>query len=132
DALVFRGVQIKADQVFIVFGYALVTTSCGMFLRLLVLQFQQTLPDQVVEARDAIDQRVKAVTEELGRCQEAISNFRSLTVASLKQWTSDVTETSLRAQKTIEQVHAESARLALEQVRASAKSLSDEFGAVQP
>src|SRR5881396_209812 len=65
DALVFRRGQIKADQVFVVFGYALVTTACGMFLRLLVLQFQRTLPDQIVEARDEIDQRVRAFTEEL-------------------------------------------------------------------
>src|SRR5258705_7102910 len=41
--IVTRGVTIKASDVFSLFGYALVTTALGMFLRMAVLQFRYTV-----------------------------------------------------------------------------------------
>ena len=45
-----RAPKLTADAVLTTFGYALVTTFSGMLLRLLVVQFRDTLPDRLVHA----------------------------------------------------------------------------------
>jgi len=55
DSFIFRGLS-KDESVFRAFGYALVTTATGMFVRLLLLQFmfwsddQQALADREIES----------------------------------------------------------------------------------
>ena len=49
------------------FEYALITTASGMFLRLMLLQFQQTLPDQLIDARDEMEREPQGLYPSLRR-----------------------------------------------------------------
>src|SRR5215467_10446358 len=44
--------KLTTDAVLTTFGYALVTTFCGMLLRLVVIQFQGAHPDRLVHAQE--------------------------------------------------------------------------------
>jgi methyl-accepting chemotaxis protein len=71
--LVRHGDDVSAGDVFVVFGYALVTTAAGMFVRLALVQFQRTVDDQLTDARDDIDIRVGEFVEGLKRATGVIS-----------------------------------------------------------
>src|SRR5258705_209919 len=57
------GPGIRPGDVFAIFGYALVTTGFGMFLRMAVLQFRYTLPDQLTDAQEDFARRVQRFNE---------------------------------------------------------------------
>jgi hypothetical protein len=67
DSLIRGGGGITADRIFTIFGYALVTTAVGMFIRLALIQFQRTVDDQLEDAQDDIDTRVKSFVDNLTR-----------------------------------------------------------------
>src|SRR5262245_45640698 len=55
--VVWPASKLTSDAVLTTFGYALVTTFCGMLLRLVIIQFQDTPPDRLVLAQERIDRR---------------------------------------------------------------------------
>lgn len=75
DVLVFSR-QLTAAQLYEAFGYALIATASGMFLRLSVLQFYKTADDQAVEATDAIDTQVVELARELQLSIASLAEFR--------------------------------------------------------
>jgi predicted nucleic acid-binding Zn-ribbon protein len=68
--------KLTADAVVTAFGYALVSTFCGMLLRLMTLQFHDTVADRVAQAQHAIDRRVAALTQEINDATTEITAFR--------------------------------------------------------
>lgn len=68
--------QLTASTVLTAYGYALITTCAGMFLRLLVLQFQETLPDRLADAEEEIDKRVAALTEQMQKATAELVTYR--------------------------------------------------------
>lgn len=70
------GGRLAAASVFRAFAYGLVTTAVGMLLRTLVLQFQHTLPDRMVQAQEDMGQAVGRFLAEIGRASEAVNRFR--------------------------------------------------------
>jgi chaperonin cofactor prefoldin len=81
--LVWPAPKLTADAVLTTFGYALVTTFSGMLLRLLVIQFQVTLPDRLVHAQEGIDRRVAALTQQLNEATMEITSFRDRAASDL-------------------------------------------------
>ncbi len=81
--VVWPAPKLTADAVLTTFGYALVTTFCGMFLRLLVIQFQATLPDRVAHAQEAIDCRVAALIQQINEATIEITSFKDRAAADL-------------------------------------------------
>ncbi len=75
--------KVTADAVLTTFGYALVTTFCGMLLRLLVIQFQETPPDRIVHAQEAIDRRVAALNQQINEATMEITTFRDQATSDL-------------------------------------------------
>jgi hypothetical protein len=69
DAVVSE--EMKVNTVFQAFGYALSTTGLGMALRVAVLQFQRTLPDQLEEGERSLEQSITALLDSLGRATQA-------------------------------------------------------------
>jgi len=106
--LVWPAPKLTADAVLTTFGYALVTTFSGMLLRLLVVQFQVTLPDRLVHAQESIDRRVAALTQQLDEATMEITSFRDRaasdlggTLQDLVRSLADVRETITEQQRTM-------------------------------
>jgi hypothetical protein len=68
--------KLTPDAVLTTFGYALVTTFCGMLLRLLIIQFQATLPDRLAHAQETIDRRVAALIQQINEATMEITSFK--------------------------------------------------------
>jgi len=58
DSFVLKS-DTAATSIFRTFGYALVTTSCGMFTRLAILQFRYTAIDQSVGAEVSVEEKLQ-------------------------------------------------------------------------
>lgn len=106
--LIHRGDQIGANTVFVVFGYALVTTGMGMFLRLALMQFQTTLPDQVLESREEIELRVASFVGQLNQAQGELARWRTTAHVAIDAWVRDLSDTTARVQTEVERLHQES------------------------
>jgi biopolymer transport protein ExbB/TolQ len=78
--------QLRAADLYVAFGYALITTATGMFVRLGLLQFYRTLDDQQEQAVDRIDERVAKLVSELEASQQAAASLRATGVLALQQW----------------------------------------------
>jgi hypothetical protein len=85
NVLLSRG-QLTAAKLYETFGYALITTAAGMFVRLTLLQFYRTLEDQEDQAVDQIDQRVTNLIGELELSQQAVASLRAAGALALEQW----------------------------------------------
>src|SRR5215467_8935393 len=81
--VVWPAPKLTADAVLTTFGYALVATFCGMLLRLLVIQFQETLPDRIVHAQEAIDRRVADLNQQINEATWEITSFRDRAASDL-------------------------------------------------
>ena len=81
--VVWPAPKLTADAVLTTFGYALVTTFCGMFLRLLVIQFQTTLPDRLVHAQQTIDGRVGTLIRQINEATMEITSFKDRVATDL-------------------------------------------------
>jgi chaperonin cofactor prefoldin len=81
--VVWPAPTLTADAVLTTFGYALVTTFAGLLLRLLVIQFHDTLPDRLVYAQETIDRRVAALTQQINEAAMEITSFRNRATSEL-------------------------------------------------
>lgn len=81
--VVWPAPKLTADAVLTTFGYALVATFAGMLLRLVVIQFQQTLPERLVYAQEAIDRRMAALTQQIDDATTDITSFRNRAASEL-------------------------------------------------
>jgi predicted nucleic acid-binding Zn-ribbon protein len=83
DALIFRGDSITAAGMFKAFGYALITTASGMFVRLCIMQFQYTIPDQLSDARRGIEEDLSRLSTAFHRTIDGLTQFQMQTGESI-------------------------------------------------
>ncbi|HLG54935.1 MAG TPA: hypothetical protein VI485_06365 [Vicinamibacterales bacterium] len=84
DSFVIHQLSI-ALAVFRAFGYALVTTTFGTFLRLLLLQFQIT--DDVLEvSHQKVEKDIESFSATLAATTDSVKGFQSATDAALTGW----------------------------------------------
>ncbi len=83
DSFVFRRMS-GAEGVFNVFGYALVTTATGMFLRLLLLQFRYGAREQEGEAQLRVEEQLARLAEQVSETVAALDTFRESTRESAR------------------------------------------------
>lgn len=76
DSLVIQKLSAN-EAVFRAFGYALVTTGTGMFLRLFLLQFGYSEEEQVRLAKQNVEEEISRFTKELTRGTESIRSFHA-------------------------------------------------------
>ena len=81
--VVWPAPKLTVDAVLTTFGYALVTTFCGMLLRILVVQFQDTVPDRLVHAQETIDHRVASLIQQIHEATMEITFFRDRAASDL-------------------------------------------------
>ena len=75
--------KLTTEAVLTTFGYALVATFSGMLSRLVVIQFQDTVPDRLVQAQDVIDHRLAVLVQQINDAAMEISSFRDRIAADL-------------------------------------------------
>ena len=84
DSFVFHPEISIAEAGFRAFGYALITTATGMFLRLFLLQFSYSFEEQAQSAEQNIEEEITRFIKELSGGKEGINSFRA-EINSLKQ-----------------------------------------------
>lgn len=85
DSFVIHQMSI-AEAVFRAFGYALVTTALGMFLRLLLLQFAYSEEEQVRLGEQTVEEEIALFTQEVHSAVESLSAFRTRTDDAVATW----------------------------------------------
>jgi len=128
-ALITSLFYLSSAGVFKAFGYALVTTAFGMLLRVLVLQFQRTLPDQIIEAQQDIGQAVAEFREEVNLANVAIGRFRTDAATQLEQELQALTTTLRGVRAAIGAAHAEAARTSVDRISQAAEALASRLDA---
>src|SRR5215510_11066745 len=76
DSFVINQLSI-AEGVFRAFGYALVTTATGMFLRLLLLQFGYSAEDQVRLGESIVEEEIAQFSKAVSNAVTSISRFHT-------------------------------------------------------
>lgn len=103
--LVWPAPKLTADAVLTTFGYALVATFSGMLLRLLVVQFEYTLPDRLVHAQETIDRRVAALTQQISEATMEVASFRERAASELGGTLRDLVRSLADVRETIIDQH---------------------------
>ncbi len=110
DSFVFK--QMPATEaVFRTFGYALVTTATGMFLRLLLLQFKYWAHDQVPEAEKEFEVQIEMFTRLISETAGAIGDFRVKSDAALGRWIRALDDRSRQLEKSVASVEDQTTTL---------------------
>jgi len=103
--VVWPAPKLTADAVLTTFGYALVATFSGMLLRLLVIQFEDTLPDRLVHVQETIDRRVAALTQQISEATMEIASFRDRAASELGGTLRDLVRSLEDVRETITEQH---------------------------
>jgi predicted nucleic acid-binding Zn-ribbon protein len=123
--------KLTTDAVLTTFGYALVTTFCGMLLRLVIIQFQDTLPDRLVQAQDTIDRRVAALTQQINEATMEITAFRDRAASDLGGTLSDLVQSLTDLRENIAEQHLTMAKLMTSSFESSLREILGRLSAIQ-
>jgi ABC-type transporter Mla subunit MlaD len=91
------------------FGYAVVTTACGMFLRLALTQFSYSTDVQILDTREQVQRGLQGLVDSLTSASQTIQAFEDLAARSQQQWETDV---RTRMEKTIFLTASQAERIA--------------------
>jgi chaperonin cofactor prefoldin len=122
--------KLTADAVLTTFGYALVTTFCGMLLRLVMLQFQDTLPDQLVDAQDTIDRRVETLIQQINDATMEITSFRDRVAGDLGGTLRDLVQSLTEVREKIAEQHLTMANAMTASFESSLKEIVARLAAI--
>lgn len=124
DALISGAGQAKdAAALFTAFGYALVTTGLGMFLRMVVIQLAYSAPEQIEDTRDAVAQGLDQFRVSLKDAQNALVLSRNQFTKTSEAWVAMSREVAT-ALKHASVETSESARTAVERVVSGLQEVS--------
>jgi hypothetical protein len=108
DCFVIHQMSI-AHAVFRAFGYALVTTASGMFLRLLLLQFRYG--DGAADQVDHIERQLQVFTREIGTAVHALGQFRCKSDEALAAWITSLTSSCDTVKQNVEAIQSQTISL---------------------
>jgi hypothetical protein len=124
DALLKGAGQAKdANALFTTFGYALVTTGLGMFLRMVVIQLGYSAPEQLQDTRDAVAEGLEQFSVHLREAQNALVISRNQFTKTAEAWVAGSQEVS-KAMREASAQTTETARTAVERVAAGLQGVS--------
>ena len=123
--------KLNADAVLTAFGYALVSTFCGMLLRLLVIQFQPVLPDRLVHAHETIDGRVAALVQQINQATMEITSFKDRASHDLGAAVQDLVRSLADVREGITEQQRTMTTMMNEGFEASLKDLLGRLAAIQ-
>jgi predicted nucleic acid-binding Zn-ribbon protein len=128
--LLWPAPRLTTDAVVTVFGNALITTFCGMLLRLVVIQFQDTLPDRLVHAQERMDRRVTALVRELNEATVEITAFRDRAATDLGGTLSDLVQSLADVRAKIAEQHRTMAHMMSETFESSLRDILRRLSAI--
>jgi hypothetical protein len=114
DCFVIHEMSI-AQAVFRAFGYALVTTASGMFLRLLLLQFRYG--DGASDQQEYVERQIAVFTRELGGAVGVIREFQKQSDEALKAWIGLLTASCNTVKENVKAIQDQTASLRDELVK---------------
>src|SRR6478735_2795151 len=123
--------RLTADAVLTTFGYALVTTFCGMLFRLVIIQFQDTHPDRFVHAQEAIDHRMAALVQQINEATMEITSFRDRAASDLGGTLHDLVQSLAEVREKIAEQHRTMAHVLSEGLESSLHDLLTRLSAIQ-
>jgi hypothetical protein len=129
--VVWPAPKLTADAVLTTFGYALVTTFCGMLLRLLVIQFHATLPDRIVHAQEAIDRRVAALNQQLDEATMEVTSFKDRASSDLVAMHHDLMQSLVDVRERISEEYRTMTTTMSAGFESSLKDMLSRFAAIQ-
>jgi chaperonin cofactor prefoldin len=129
--MVWPAPKLTADAVLTTFGYALVTAFTGMLLRLLVLQFQDALPDRLVQAEETLDRRVAALTEQIHEATMEISSFRGRAASELDGTLQNLVRSLQDVREKVTEQHRAMAAMVSAGFESSVKDMLGRLAAIQ-
>ncbi|MBI3952083.1 MAG: hypothetical protein HY314_16675 [Acidobacteria bacterium] len=127
DSFVFHQMSI-AEAVFRAFGYALVTTAMGMFLRLFLLQFGYSEEEQVRLGERKVEEEIARFSKEVRSAIGSISGFRTRTDAALTGWIDSLNKSTGALKTAVDDVKAQTTDLKgalVEMQQANAKHVDE-------
>lgn len=110
DSLVIHETSI-AEAVFHSFGYALITTALGMFLRLLLLQFSYSEEEQVRFGERQVEEEITRFSKEVGNAITSIAAFRNRTDVVLSEWIESLKKSTERLTISVGEVNTQTVGL---------------------
>jgi len=110
DSFVIHHLSI-AEAVFRAFGYALVTTASGMFLRLALLQFSYSAEDQVPLSEQQIEEEIIRFSKVIGNAVNSLGGFKTQTDAALGEWIDSLNKSTGALKMTVDDVRTQTAGL---------------------
>jgi predicted nucleic acid-binding Zn-ribbon protein len=128
--LLWPAPKLSTEAVVTAFGNALVTTFCGMLLRLVVIQFQDTLPDRLVHAQERMDRRVAALVRELNEATVEITAFRDRAATDLGGTLSDLVQSLADVRAKIAEQHRTMAHMMSEAFESSLRDILRRLSAI--
>jgi len=110
DSFVLHHLSI-AEAVFRAFGYALVTTASGMFLRLALLQFSYSAEDQVPLSEQEIEKEIGRFSNAIGNGIISLDSFKNQTDAALSKWIDSINKSTDGLKAAVDNVSTQTASL---------------------
>jgi uncharacterized coiled-coil DUF342 family protein len=129
--VVWPAPKLTADAVLTTFGYALVTTFCGMLLRILVVQFQDTVPDRLVHAQETIDRRVANLIQQIHEATREITSFRDRAASDLGGTLQDLVQSLTDVRQKITEQHQSMTKTMSAGFESSLKEILGRLAAIQ-
>jgi DNA repair exonuclease SbcCD ATPase subunit len=102
-----------------------------MLLRLLVIQFQETLPDRIVYAQEAIDRRVAALNQEINEATKEITSFRDRAASDLGAMHHDLMQSLVDVRERISEEYQKMTAMMSAGFESSLKDIVGRLAAIQ-
>ena len=124
--------KLTTEAVLTTFGYALVATFCGMFLRLLIVQFRDdSSPDRIEVAEEKIERRVAALIQEINEATMEMATFRDRAAGDLGGTMRDLVQSLIAVREELAEQHRTMANAMSESFESSLKEILGRLSAIQ-
>jgi hypothetical protein len=123
---------LTTEAILTTFGYALVTTFCGMFLRLLLLQFRDdTGADRIEVAGEKIGRRMAALIQEINDATLEMATFRDRAAGDLGGTMRDLVQSLSAVREKIAEQHRTMSKAMSDSFESSLKEILGRLSAIQ-
>lgn len=103
DSFVLHHLSIT-EAVFRAFGYALITTTSGMLLRLVLLQFSYSAEDQVPLSEQKIEEEIIRFSNAIVNAVNSLDGFKTRNDAAQSEWVNSLNSSTTALKTAVENV----------------------------
>ena len=129
--IIWPASKLNADAVLTAFGYALITTFAGMFLRLVIIQFQDTHADRIARGQDTIDRHMADLVRQINEATMEITAFRDRAAHDLGDTLQDLVRSLAGVREQIAEQHRTMASMMSDGFESSLRDILGRLSAIQ-